>query len=838
MVSPVLWKSSLRYMRAHRWQTGLSFLGIALGVAIVVAVDLANESARKAFDLSLSTITGQITHQIVSNADDGVDEQLFVQLRTRLAIANSAPQVLANVKLQNESFTLLGVDPISELSLQRHRPVFGNEALPALLQQVNGVMLSKRTARRLRLESGDRFAIQYQGRLVELTLSAVFDSPDSVALEGVMFTDIANAQHLLGRRGKLDRIDLNITHAEVRKINDWLPPAYRLIDAQARNHGLTAMSTAFHTNLTAMSLLAILVGALLIYNTMHFSALRRQAVVGTYRALGVTRGELLTLVLSEALILAAFASAAGTALGFLLSQYLVQLVTRTVNDLYFTLTVTSFLLSPGSFVKGAGLGLGASLLATLLPAIAASRISPITLQRRSETEHKWQQRYQKLALLGAAGLIMGYLYSLSPDDSLVAGFVSLAIMVTSFCLIVPAILSLSCRWLEAGLSPMLTINSRLAIRGVVAGISRTGIAVAALAVALATVIGVTIMISSFRHSVEVWLAQSLSGDIYISVPGTRGSDSGSGIPERLVEALRALEGVERVATLRTFRSETDAGRLRTVSIAPFIHKNQSPLLDQVDYAQALYAQGKGIFISEPLAYHQKLKVGDQLTLYTQRGSQPFKVLAIYRDYSSSRGVVSLPESLLKTFWPPVPINAVSIGRAPGTAQAELLEAVTQQLKHYPEHYRLSSNQEIRDRTLAIFDRTFAITHVLRLLVLIVAFTGLLSALLALQLEKSREYAVLRATGMSRRQLGRLILQQTTMLGIISAMLSLPLGYLLADRLIHVINRRSFGWSMEQIFPLDILPQSLLLATCAAVLAGIYPIWKLQRQAIAPSLREE
>lgn len=837
MVSPALWKSSLRFMLVHRWQTGLSFLGIALGVAIVVAVDLANESARKAFALSLSTITGQITHQIVSNSD-AIDEQLFVQLRTRLAIANSAPQVQAYIKLQGESFVLLGVDPISELSLQRHRLVFGNEALPALLQQVNGVILLKQTAGRLRLKAGDQFSIQYQGRLLELTLSAVFDSPDSVALEGVIFTDIANAQHLLGRRGKLDRIDLDISDAQAQKIKDWLPPAYRLIDAQARNHGLLAMSKAFHTNLTAMSLLALLVGALLIYNTMHFSALRRQAVVGTYRALGVTRRELLTLLLSEALILAAFASAAGTALGFLLSQYLVQLVTRTVNDLYFALTVSSFLLSPWSFVKGIGLGLGASMLATLLPAIAASRVPPITLQRRSETEQQWQKRYQKLAVIGTAGLIVGYLYSLSPNDSLVEGFISLAIMVTSFCLIVPAILSWSCQLLEALLSPVMTINSRLAIRGVVAGISRTGIAVAALSVALATVIGVTIMISSFRHSVEVWLAQSLRGDIFISIPGTSQQNRGIGIPEHLVEELRELEGVERVATLRTFRVETVAGRLRTVSIAPFIHDNQSLLLDQVEHAHELYAQNRGIFISEPLAYHQRLRVGDQLTLYTQHGAQPFKVLGIYRDYSSSRGVISLPESLLKTFWQPVPINGIFIERAPSFSQAKLLEAVSQQLKRYPEHYILSSNEEIRVRSLAIFDRTFAITHVLRLLVLVVAFTGLLSALLALQLEKSREYAILRATGMSRRQLGGLILQQTTLLGIISAILSLPLGYLLADRLIHVINRRSFGWSMEQIFPLEILPQSLLLAIGAAVLAAIYPIWTLQRKAIAPSLREE
>lgn len=837
MVSPALWKSSLRYTLVHRWQTVLSFIGIALGVAIVVAVDLANESARRAFALSLSTVAGPITHQIVSNSG-GIDEQLFVQLRTRLAVAASAPRVQANIKFRGESFTLLGSDPISELSLRRHRMAFDKETIRALRKQAEGVILLAQTARRLGLDVGDQFSIQYQGRLLELSLSAVFDSPDGAALAGVMFTDIANAQHLLGRRGTLDRIDLKIDDGQTRKIKDWLPPAYRLIDAPARDHGLLAMSRAFHTNLTAMSLLTLLVGALLIYNTMRFSAMRRRAVVGTYRALGVTRRELLTLMLGEALVLATVASAAGTLLGYLLSQHLVQLVTRTVNDLYFALTVSNFLWSPWSLAKGIGLGLVASLLATLLPAIAASKVPPITLQRRSETERQSQRRYQALAIIGTAGLIGGYLYSLMPGDSLVEGFVSLAIMVTSFCLIVPAVLSLGCRLLEALLSPVMTVNSHLAIRGVVAGISRTGIAVAALSVALATVIGVTVMISSFRHSVEIWLTQSLRGDIYISVPGTGQEHRGAGIPEKLVEALRRLDGVERVITRRTFRSETDAGRLRTVSTAPRDHDNNSMLLDSVDNAHELYAQNKGLFISEPLAYHQQLKAGDQLTLYTQQGPRPFTVLGIFRDYSSSRGVIAMPEQLLIRYWQPVPITGVFINRTPSSSQISVLSAVRQQLKDYPEHLILASNQAIRDRSLVIFDRTFAITHVLRLLVLIVAFIGLLSALLALQLEKSREYAILRATGMSRRQLGGLILQQTTLLGIISAILALPLGYLLADRLIHVINLRSFGWSMEQIFPLEILPQSFLLAVSAAILAAVYPVWKLQCQAIAASLREE
>ena len=837
MVSPCLWKSSLRFMWLHRWQTGLNFLAIALGVAMIIAVDLANESAAKAFDLTLNSVSGQISHQIVPN-NTAIDEQLFVQLRIQQAINRSAPRVQASIKIGTESFTLLGLDPISEMSLRRHSQAFATMDYSDLLQRSNGLIMLKQTADRLGLKRGSAFNIHYRGQSLPVTLSAVLDSDSAAALEGIVFTDIAIAQHLLGRAGQLDSIDLQLSPAQAVMIGNWLPEAYRLVEASARNQALLAMSSAFTTNLSAMSLLALLVSALLIYNSMRFCALRRQMILGTYRALGVTQAELLQLLIVETLALACAASIAGTVLGVFLSQYLLQFVSQTINDLYFTLTVKHFLLSPVSIAKGIALGISVSLMATVVPTIAASRVPAITLQRRSTTETQALQRFDRLALIGLIGLLLAYLYSLLPGHSLIGGFIALAIMVTGYCLIVPAALSRGCQLLDQLLFQRLSITARLAIRGISAGISRTGIAVAALTIALATVIGVTIMIGSFRHSVEVWLVQSLRGDFFISIQGSSRQNQGTGIPESLVMQLRNLDGAGHVTSLRAFRSETDSGRLRTINITPFRAEKHAKMLEQVDNANARYAAGLGIFISEPLAYHRQLAAGDKLQLYTRHGPRAFTVLGIFRDYSSSRGVIRVPTQILNDNWNSIAINGVFIEAESLTSHEKLLAAIRKILAGHQAHYRLSSNRAIRDNTMAIFDRTFAITHVLRLLVLIVAFTGLLSALLALQLEKGREYAILRATGMIRRQIGLLILLQTTLLALFSALLALPLGLLLADRLIHVINRRAFGWSMEQIVPFEIIPQSLLLAISAALLAAIYPIWNLQKKSIAASLREE
>lgn len=835
MVSPTLLKSSLRFMLRHRWQTSLSFLAIALGVAIVVAVDLANQSASKAFQLSLNHITGSITHRIVSNSRS-IDEQLFVRLRRELGIASSAPKIQAKIKIQQESFTLLGIDVISERAIRRQALPLDKTTLPKLLQTTNGVILPRHTATRLGLEIGESFTADYQQKSLTLNLISAIEPGTKISYDSMIVTDIAIAQHLLQRRGELDQIDLNLSDQQAREIVDWLPPQYRLIDAQARNMGLLAMTKAFHTNLTAMSLLALLVGALLIYNTMNFSALQRQTVIGTYRALGVTRRELMTLLLSEALILALLASTAGILLGYLLSQYLVQLVTRTIDDLYFSLTVSQFILSPWSLLKGLLLGLLTSGIATLLPAFQASRTPPITLQRRSNTEALWQQRYRTLSRVGALTLAAGYCSSLLPSHSLAGGFFSIAMIALGFCLLVPTCLSQCSQLLARGLAPRLSIQGRMAIRDITAGISRTGVAVAALSVAMATVLGVSIMISSFRHSVEQWLDQYLSGDLYISIGDTRQNTSDI-IPGTLITQLGNLEGVHQVAELSNFRCETDFGRLRTISLSPTPSPNV-PLIDQQSDSHQRYAQGQGVMISEPLAYHQQLSVDDKIKLYTEKGPESFIILGVFRDYSSSRGVISLPPSIQKEYWPSIKPRALVVYLNPNSDQDLQIQKIRSLLKAYAGHYQIVSNTEIRNTSLAIFDQTFAITHVLRLLVLIVAFTGLISALLALQLEKARQHAVLRATGMSLGQLGRSIILQSSMLGMFAALFAMPLGWLLSDRLIHVINRRAFGWSMEQQIPLEVIPQTLFLALVAALLACLYPIINLRRQAIATSLREE
>lgn len=825
--------SSLRFLSRHRWQSWLTVIGVMLGVAMVVGVDLANSSARRAFSLSLESIAGATTHQIIGGPL-GIPESIYTRLRTDLAIRTSLPLVSGQVTIDGEPFLLLGVDPISEAQNGRHTTGFQYQGLSTAFSSDDTVMLSERAAARLNLSLNDVFELQRGNRKLSVKVAAIFPSDNPAATDGLLFTDIAVAQRLLNRFGRLDRIDLILDEESRIRLKSWLPQGLSLVDSESRNSNLQQMSEAFHINLTAMSLLALLVATLLIYNTVTLSVLQRRKTLGIYRALGVTRAEMFFLVMRESLLLATIASLAGLVLGLLLGQVLVQLVTRTVNDLYFNLHVTAFIIDPVSLAKGFAVGIGMSLAACSLPAWEASRNLPINVMQRSVLERGWQRKLPIIAIGAFILLAIGFLIISPTHGTLIEGFVALTFIVLGFCLLVPVLVILATRFLLRVLSPWLGSTARIAIRDISAGISRTGMAVAALTVAVSVTVGVGVMVSSFRETVNVWLGQYLSADIYITTADRRGT----GLTPALASRLEGIEGVSSVSSGRMTTVETEYGPIRLLAITPVPGKSSLPLKTALDDAAVRFDRGEGIMISEPLAYHQQIEPGDHINVVTERGTKSFPVLGVYYDFTSSTGMIALHRNTYKQWWSDDGISTLSLYRESNADRAKLLKRVKLAVKSDGEQIRVSSNGEIREVAIAVFDRTFEITRVLRVLAVVVAFVGVLSALMALQLERTREFAILRATGMTPKQVAFMILGQTSLMGVLAGLLSIPLGLLMADILIEVINRRSFGWSMLHQIPPGVILEAMVLAIFAAALAGVYPALKAASISPALALREE
>lgn len=837
-MSPALLRASLRYFLQRRWQTTLALLGIALGVAVMIAVDIANSSARRAFGLTLDRVAGRATHQIEA-VSGSILEDLYRTLSVEVRIAQATPILEATVRLQGEAFTLLGIDPLSQRPFRDPSWRLQSADTGRLLTEPDGLLLAAADAQRLGYRPGDPLTLEVAGRSRPLRLVGLLEAEDPANAAGLLVTDIATAQEILDRIGVLDRIDLILSAEQVQAIESALPVGLRLAPAARRSASLTSMTESFHLNLAAMSLLAVLVGGFIIYNTMTFAVLQRRPFLGALRTLGVTRGQLFALVMIETLILGTLGILLGLLFGVVTGRGLVAFVTRTINDLYFTVTVTHFYLEPWALIQGSAVGLVVTLLAAALPALEAANSEPHDTLRRGLIERRSGRLLPWLGRGGALLLVSGLALAALPSRSLILGFVALFLVVIGYCLNVPQLLVGLCRFLGNRFGTALGFQTRLALRGVSGTISRTGVAVAALTLAVAASVGVGIMVGSFRASVADWLTATLRSDLYLSAPSDLANRTDGALPAGLPERVRALPGVAEISTGRTTRGETSLGPVTLLAMDPSSRSHRGFQFKGAALHDlwARFRSGEVLLISEPYAFRHGLTTGDPLVLLTPQGPRTFTVGGVFYDYGSDNGRLVVSRARYSALWNDPSVSTIGIAladpRHSETVEAELRALVAP----LDQGVRVRSTQRIREESMAVFDRTFTVTQVLRLLAIGVAFLGVLNALLTLQIERSRDYAVLRATGMTPRALGGLVIQQTLLLGGAAALFALPLGVLMAGLLIEVVNWRSFGWTIQiQLSPLPLLGVAAL-AVVAAVLAGLYPAWRAAHSEPAEALRD-
>jgi len=851
----LLRRASQRHVQRHPWQFGLAVLGIALGVAVAVSIDLANGSARRAFALATEAVTGRATHQVVGGPA-GLPEAVYRAIRLGAEVSRAAPIVSSDVAAPDHPgrvFHVLGVDPLAEAPFRPYAagrdPTAGGRIgeLAALLTRPGAVLAPRETARALGLDLGGTLRLRAGGVTRPVVIAGWLEPGDGLArqvLDHLLVADIATAQELLGAEGRLSRIDLILPDGVEgdrarERVARALPPGAEIVAAGARAEAAARLTRAFSLNLTALSLLALVVGMFLIYNTMTFSVVQRRPLIATLRALGVSRGEVFAMVAAEALVIGLVGTALGLALGVGLARVLLGLVTRTINDLYFVLAVREVAIAPQALAVGALLGVGATLLAALAPALEAAGGRPRAAMLRSELEQRARRVTPWAALGGLAVLAFGAGLMAAPGAApgVGWGFAGLFTVVLGTALLAPAALVLLLRPIDLVARRSLGIAGRLATRGVGAALSRTGVAIAALMVAVSATVGVGLMIASFRSAVTAWLEGTLRADVYVAPPSLIGNRPDSALDPALAARLAATPGVAAASTTRAAVASSPAGPVNVVALGLAAGRRPGFRFRDGD-AAAIWAafDAGGVLASEPLAYQRGLGPGAAIRLRTDRGEREFRVAGVFRDYGSAAGVVAMSRATYDAHWDDRAISGLALEALPGQPVEALVAALRGRAGG--EEAVIRSSRALREASLAIFDRTFAITGVLRLAIVVVAFIGVLSALLAWQLERAREIGVLRALGCSPAEIGRMVVIQTGLMGLLAGVLALPVGVALAAALIFVINRRSFGWTM----PLDVSPavlaEGLGLAVGAALLAGLYPARRMARASPAEALREE
>lgn len=856
MISLILLRLTRRHIDRRLFQSLLFVIGIALGVAVGVAIDVANASSLRAFKLSVTSITGRTTHEIVGT--NGVPSDVYRQMRIDLGLRASAPVIESSVRglsLDGRTLRLLGVDPLAEAPFRDYLSAGAQitpdqaAALYAFMAEPNRVFVAQALADEFGLSPGDTLALQtpVQPR-VEVQIVGLIQPDDALsqeALSDLILADIATAQEIAGQPGMLTRIDLILPDgADRSRIEAILPPGLSITTPSASSGALGQMIDAFALNLRALSLLALLVGVFLIYNTVTFSVVQRRATIGILRALGTTRRQIFTMILAEALTLGMVGTLLGLGLGILLGRSIVGLVAQTINDLYFRVDVQSVAIEPGTLLRGAAIGLGASLVAALIPSYEATRTPPVGVLRRSDVE---QRTRQALPFLSAGAVVLalaGVALLQIPTRSLTISFTSLFLVLVGCALLTPLALVAGMKLAGPLAGCLFGVLGRMAPRAVVRSLSRTAFAVAALTLAVSVIVGVSVMIRSFRVTVTDWLDTTLGADVYLSAPSEGASGIEVKIDPALVPRLEAVEGVDQVAAVRNLTvampGTPDLPPANLVVPGMDLSKGQRRFAWLAapggDYWQAL--QNGAVLVSEPFAYRRDItQARNTVTLLTGHGPQTFTVAGVYYDYTTDQGAIMMAQDVYARYFDDPTLTAIGLLLEPGASTDDVIERVRTSVPGI-EGLQIQSNRALRANVLTIFDRTFAITVALRLLAIIVAFIGILSALMALQLEHTRQYGIMRANGMTPRQLRAFTLIQTGLMGSTAGILAAPTGLALALILIKVINVRSFGWTITlNLSPQEFI-QAFAVALAAALAGGIYPAWRLSHLAAAQALRSE
>jgi putative ABC transport system permease protein len=842
LITLFLWQG-VRDLTTHRLMALLNVLSIALGVAVYLAIQIANASASRSFSAAVDVVAGKAHLEVRGD----VDETLWPKIRDEAGILASTPLVEGMLTLPDfpgEYLHILGVDLFTNDAFRTVRINERGDLWSHWLTDPGAVALSKEFAQKRGLKLGDRIRVLANTTMRELTVAALLSPEESPAAAHPRFAamDIGWAQELFDSQGRLSAIQILLetpnraleTAAALRK---KLPDHLKVEPPRQRSFQMQQMIGAFQLNLSALSMVSMLVGAFLIYTSVSASVTRRRVEIGVLRTLGATRLEIRMLFLAQAAFLGFTGVALGAIAGIFLAQGLVGAVARTISSLYMLVSIDRSLWSLGDLMLAATFGLGSVLAGAWLPAAEATRVEPVEAlspgahaQAAVETGAPGWQSIGWGFLAGASLLAWITLEVGPPSLSFGVAF----LLLVAFALFSPAVTLGFARGASALLKGFILL--RLSAENLGRSVHRTGITVGALSVALAMTTALSVMIYSFRTSVSDWVEGGIVADLFVAPASNELVGLGAPISPAIVSWLRAQPSVQGVDTYLE-RSVELQGATAVVSVVDGVYRGNLQVLGGgADVKMAQVFAGNAVAVSESFSRKFRIREGQTLSIPSPSGPVRVEVAAVFADYSRDAGIISMARSLFEKSWTDPRVQSLAVYLAPNARWEPVAEALRAQFSSEGE-LSIYSNKALRERVLSVFDQTFAVTGVLRSIAVVVALAGIFLTVTTLVAERSHLIGLLRAMGASNIQIQALFMTESAFVGLLACGLGAVAGLLLSLVLTEVVNPAFFGWSIHLHFPWRSLAVLPLAIVPAAVAAAWYPAWRATRGGIAQKLRE-
>ena len=829
----------VRYALRHKVLAAINILSIALGVAVYLAIQIANRSATSAFRASVDVVAGR------ANLETGgvMDDALFPALQKVDGVAAATPVVEGLVTLADhpgEYLRILGIDPLTNGTFENSKidaPDRESSKGDAWFSDPAAVAVTSQFAEAHHLSRGDALRIKVNGREARLVLRYILRQRDGESQ--FAFMDLGWAQELLQLQGKLTKVLFRVNDpanpGPVRdQIQRLLPPDVLVQAPEERSRQVEQMLAGFQLNLTALSMVSLLVGVFLIYNTVTASVVRRRSELGILRTLGASRQRIRLLFLGEAALYGVLGSTFGCAGGVLLANWLVHVVSKTVTNLYILVNIEHLYLPVWQIPWVLLLGVVAAILGAVVPANDGANLPPLRALNLGSLIERSQKPRLIWILLSGASLLLAFLtaqYALNGHRP--AGFLCALLTMGGVCCLGPHVT----HWcgICTGRIFKTVFLLQLASQNFVRASYRHAITVAALASALAMLISISIMIYSFRKTIDRWVDRRLVADLFIAPAANETIGFENFVPEELIQAVKSQPEVEMIDT---YRGLTVLVNREPISLGVVVGTKRN-IPEYVGGRNAekyeAFRKQDAVTISEPLSRRLRLKEGDPVPIATPTGIRTFQVAGVFYDYTRDSGVMLMQRSTFEQYWHDSRVNSVALYLRPGTRAEAVADSIRRNYAK-AQDYRFSLNRDLRHAVFELFDQTFAITHVLRVIAVFVAVVGIVLNLAVLVDERKREIGMLRAMGVTRSQVRGLIIAESQLIGIASLSVGLVGGWALSLVLTEVINKAFFGWSIPLRIPWEQLLFTPIWLLPIAAFASLLPASRATNANIIESIR--
>ena len=826
----------LRHLLRSAGRSSLTVLGIALGVAVVFAIELANASVIGALRSSMTSATANV--QLIVGAESGVEDNLLDCVRDVAGVASAMPVIETTARDERSHLQLavLAVDLFS--TIETHDFIVpGSLHIDDEISLVNdpyGVLITADYARRAGVAIGDKLQLATARGSKEFSIHGTFEPRGAATVYAgdLVVMDVYCAQVAFDRGPRFDRIDVVAQpEADLPALGQRLREALGgrvLVQAPRERSGeVERLLGGFQLGLSLASTIALFVGAFIVYNSLAISVARRRREIGIMRALGATRGQVLALFVGEGALVGFLGTGLGLAFGWFVARLALQLVAATVSTLYVPVVVRDVVVTVQDVWLAAGLGIAAALIAALIPARRAAATEPVSAIRGESRAGSVAFSSTRPLLIGSVSSLLlaalvAWVVHVWPSSSLT--FVVAALVTVSAALLAPA--------LTRGVAVLVLRRAKVFGPAAMLGAAtfarnagKNAVAIAALSMALASVVNIDALIDSMKNSTDAWLRRSFRADLFVFAGTKVRAKFERPLRESLREELQALPNVEFVQAFRMVRQTFAAESIYLMSedFEGYRRYNELAVVDgDVTSAVSALDAGTGIAASEAFVRKFHLGMGDDVSLPTPDGPREFRIVLVYTDFRTDTGILFTTRDAYKRIWGDSLVDLFSIYLKPGAPAAPVRAQIVAAWGAVDSLLTIG-NAEYRNELVELVGRSMSLARATEFVAVLVAVLGIVNTLLVGVFDRRRELGVLKAIGAARTQLTRMVLTESMLIAATSAMLGVLLGTGLSAYMVIEALRVQIGWRIAFQLSGWVIVEAFVVALCVAWLAAWLPM---------------